>query len=55
MRIKPFIAWRPPVELAAKVASPPYDVIDTEEARAMAAGNPHCFLHLNRAEIDLPA
>jgi uncharacterized protein (DUF1015 family) len=54
MRIKPFVAWRPPVELAAKLASPPYDVIDTEEARAMAAGNPYCFLHLNRAEIDLP-
>ncbi|HBA84625.1 MAG TPA: DUF1015 domain-containing protein [Verrucomicrobia bacterium] len=54
MRIKPFIAWRPPVNLAAQVASPPYDVVDTEEARAMAAGQPSCFLHVNRAEIDLP-
>ncbi|HKU41108.1 MAG TPA: DUF1015 family protein, partial [Polyangiales bacterium] len=33
----------------------PYDVVNTEEARAMAAGNPLCFLHVSRAEIDLPA
>ncbi len=55
MRIKPFTALRPPVEWAAKVASPPYDVVDTQEARVMAEGNPACFLHINRAEIDLPA
>jgi uncharacterized protein (DUF1015 family) len=37
------------------VASPPYDVINTEEARALAAGNPASFLHVSRPEIDLPA
>jgi uncharacterized protein (DUF1015 family) len=37
------------------VASPPYDVISTAEARALAAGNPASFLHVSRPEIDLPA
>lgn len=40
--------------MAVEVASPPYDVIDTAEARALAAGNPHSFLHVSRPEIDLP-
>lgn len=40
--------------MAAEVASPPYDVIDTAEARALAADNPHSFLHVSRPEIDLP-
>ncbi|HLO26751.1 MAG TPA: DUF1015 family protein [Geobacteraceae bacterium] len=53
-RIKPFRALRPPRELAEKVAALPYDVMDTEEARAMAAGNPSSFLHISRPEIDLP-
>lgn len=51
--IKPFRALRPPKELADKVASLPYDVMDVEEARAMASGNPYSFLHISRAEIDL--
>ena len=51
--IKPFRALRPPKELADKVASLPYDVMDVEEARIMAEGNPHSFLHISRAEIDL--
>jgi uncharacterized protein (DUF1015 family) len=38
----------------AEVASPPYDVVSTEEARALAAGNPLSFLHVSRPEIDLP-
>lgn len=54
MRIKPFTAWRPPPELAPKVASLPYDVVDTAEAKALSEGNPHSFFHVSRAEIDLP-
>jgi len=53
--IKPFRALRPTPELAPRVASLPYDVMNTEEAREMAAGNPYSFLHVSRAEIDLPA
>lgn len=52
--IKPFRALRPPVALAEKVAALPYDVMNTEEAREMAAGNPYSFLHISRPEIDLP-
>jgi uncharacterized protein (DUF1015 family) len=39
---------------APRVAAPPYDVVSTEEARALASGNPLSFLHVSRAEIDLP-
>lgn len=53
--IKPFRALRPAAELVSRVASLPYDVMNTEEAREMAAGNPYSFLHVSRAEIDLPA
>jgi uncharacterized protein (DUF1015 family) len=52
--IKPFRALRPPVHLAEKVSALPYDVMSTDEAREMAAGNPHSFLHVSRPEIDLP-
>lgn len=48
------MAVRPKQELAAKVASLPYDVMNTSEAREMAAGNPISFLHVSRAEIDFP-
>ncbi|TAN36405.1 MAG: DUF1015 domain-containing protein [Verrucomicrobia bacterium] len=54
MRIHPFRAWRPQPEWAAQVAAPPYDVLDSNEARALAKGNPLSFLHVNKAEIDLP-
>jgi len=53
-RIQPFRAWRPRAELAAKVASPPYDVLSSDEARAMASDNPLSFLHVVKPEIDLP-
>jgi uncharacterized protein (DUF1015 family) len=53
-RVFPFRAWRPPTERAREVASVPYDVIDTAEARALARGRPHSFLHVIRPEIDLP-
>lgn len=51
--IKPFRALRPPKELAVNVAALPYDVMNVEEARNMAAGSPHSFLHISRPEIDL--
>lgn len=52
--IRPFRALRPPTDKAPEVASVPYDVVNTEEARRMAAGNPLSFLHVSRPEIDLP-
>ena len=51
--VKPFQGLRPMPELASKVATLPYDVMSTAEARKMAAGNPISFLHVSRAEIDL--
>ena len=51
--IKPFKAFRPQPELVTKVASPPYDVLNSEEARQLVKGNPYSFLHVNKAEIDL--
>jgi uncharacterized protein (DUF1015 family) len=53
--IHPFPALRPPADKVAEVASPPYDVVSAEEARALAADNPLSFLHVSRPEIDLPA
>lgn len=52
--IRAFSALRPVRETAADVAAPPYDVVTTEEARAAAEGRPWSFLHVSRAEIDLP-
>ncbi len=52
--IRPFNALRPAPEHAPEVASVPYDVVNTEEARALASGNPFSFLHVSRPEIDLP-
>ena len=54
-RLFPFRALRPAPASAATVAAVPYDVVNTEEARALAAGQPLSFLHVSRAEIDLPA
>ncbi len=52
--IRPFRALRPHAERVEQIASVPYDVVNTEEARSMAAGNPLSFLHVSRPEIDLP-
>jgi uncharacterized protein (DUF1015 family) len=52
--LKPFPALRPKPELAARICELPYDVMSSEEARAMAAGNPLSFLHVSKPEIDLP-
>jgi len=52
--LTPFRALRPVPDAAPAVASVPYDVVSTEEARHLAASNPLSFLHVTRAEIDLP-
>jgi uncharacterized protein (DUF1015 family) len=52
--IRPFKALRPTKEFAEKVASRPYDVLSTEEARIEAKDNPYSFLHITKSEIDLP-
>ena len=54
MRVRPFPALVPAPGQADRVASVPYDVVNTEEARALAEGNPDSFLHVLRAEIDFP-
>src|ERR1041385_3994796 len=53
--LRPFAALRPKPELAGRVCELPYDVMSSEEARAMAVGNPLSFLHVSKPEIDLPA
>lgn len=53
--IRPFNALRPIPEQAAQLASRPYDVLNSEEARVEAKDNPISFLHVTKAEIDLPA
>ena len=52
--ISPFRALRPQPALASKVASLPYDVLNSAEAKASAGNNPYSFLHITKAEIDLP-
>ncbi|MEO7156366.1 MAG: DUF1015 domain-containing protein, partial [Vicinamibacterales bacterium] len=49
----PFAALRPTPKAAAAVASVPYDVVSTDEARALASGHPLSFLHVSRPEIAL--
>jgi uncharacterized protein (DUF1015 family) len=53
-QIKPFKAFRPRPEIAGQLASVPYDVINTAEARKLAEGNPVSFLHVCRPEIEFP-
>lgn len=52
-RIKPFRGFRPRPDLARQIASFPYDVINSDEARELARGNPYSFLHVGKPEIDL--
>src|SRR5580765_5389624 len=54
MQLRAFRALRPVPELAARVVSPPYDVVSRSEAAALAAGEPMSFLHVGRSDIDLP-
>ena len=51
--VKPFRGLRPKKEIAERLASPPYDVINSAEARELAADNPVSFLHVTKPEIDL--
>ncbi len=51
---RPFRALRPDPALAGRIAALPYDVMNEEEARALTAENPYSFLHISRAEVDLP-
>ena len=51
----PFRALRPTPDIAGAVAAVPYDVVTTDEARALAEGNPLSFLRVSRAELELPA
>ena len=55
MRIHPFQGLVPTPAAAPEVACVPYDVVNATEAAALAAGKPHSLLHVDRAEIDLPA
>lgn len=52
--IKPFKGLRPPKEIAHFVAARPYDVLNSDEARKEAQGNPYSLLHITKPEIDLP-
>ena len=52
--LRRFRALRPPAELTAEIAAVPYDVMDSKEARALAAGKQRSYLHVTRPEIDLP-
>jgi uncharacterized protein (DUF1015 family) len=54
VQLLPFPAVRPASDLAARIPSLPYDVLDTAEARVLAAGDPYSFLHVVKPEIDLP-
>ena len=53
--VRPFAALRPAPGRAQEVIAPPYDVLNTEEARVLAEGRPWSFLHISKPEIDLPA
>jgi uncharacterized protein (DUF1015 family) len=53
--ISPFKALRPEPQFAKQVASRPYDVLSSKEAKVEAEGNPYSFLHITKSEIDLPA
>ncbi|MBK1648847.1 DUF1015 domain-containing protein [Rhabdochromatium marinum] len=52
--ITPFCGLRPAPGRAGDIIAPPYDVVSTDEARALTQGKPHSFLHVSRPEIDLP-
>ena len=52
--LKPFRGLRPPIEIVKQLASRPYDVLNSEEARQEATGNPYSLLRVTKAEIDLP-
>lgn len=52
--IRPFTGLRPVASCADDLLAPPYDVLNSEEARAQVQGRPHSFLHVSKPEVDLP-
>ena len=54
-KIFPFRAVRPQTDLASAVASPPYDVLSSDEAREVVKAHPQSFLHVTKSEVDMPA
>jgi len=52
--LRPFKGFRPKKEFVDKIASRPYDVLNSDEARIEVEGNPHSFLHVVKPEVDLP-
>lgn len=54
VKIRSFTGYLANQEHLIEILAPPYDVLNTEEAREMAKGNPMSFLHCNKPEIDLP-
>lgn len=55
VQVRPFPGIRPATDLAAQVACLPYDVLNSAEAKELAADNPYSFFHIDKAEIDLPS
>lgn len=55
VQVHPFKAIRPAKDLAEQVAALPYDVVNSQEAKELANGNPYSYFHIDKAEIDLPA
>lgn len=55
VQVHPFKAIRPAEDLAEQVAALPYDVVNSQEAKELANGNPYSYFHIDKAEIDLPA
>ena len=53
-KVRPFKALRPEVQFAKQVASRPYDVLNSAEAKVEVQGNPHSFLHITKSEVSLP-
>jgi uncharacterized protein (DUF1015 family) len=54
VQVHPFKAIRPAEDLAEQVAALPYDVVNSQEAKELANGNPYSYFHMDKAEIDLP-
>lgn len=55
VKVRKFKGYLADKENAAKIISPPYDVLNTAEAKELAKGNDMCFLRVSKPEIDLPA
>jgi len=51
--VRPFRGWHPDADIMRQVACPPFDTLESDEAREMAKGNEKCFLRCNKPEIDL--